>query len=332
MLPFLLAAVQLLDDRAGDVPLIVLRDEARGLEAAVAPSKGGEMSSFKVRHRGQWVETLYRARDYSDQPGWTGKAPFLWPATGRNFPKDVRPNEEARGSSYDWNGQRYPMPIHGFARDMLWTVEERGASPLRLRLSITDSEATRKSYPWGFHISVEYMFDNGKLGIDYVVTASKSNREAMPFSAGNHITFKAPLVEGTDPMKMRFETPSTVEFLKAAGGLPTGEKRAKSFAAAAELSAIERLAAVSLGGYQGDPYMILRDPGGITLKLSHTAARVPQDPLIRFNVWGDPASGYFSPEPWVGLQNSFNRRQGLVRLQPGERWTWRIVLEAEFER
>ncbi|MBM3737885.1 MAG: hypothetical protein FJW39_19050 [Acidobacteria bacterium] len=297
------------------------------LRATIVPDKGGEMASLQVLFRGQWVETLYRALDYSDKPGWTGKAPFLWPATGRNFPKGVQPNEEARNSSYNWNGKRLPMPIHGFARDLPWRVESKSRD--RVQLSLSDSDTTRKSLPFGFRIVVDYQVKDANVSLSYTVTAAGSNTEPMPFSAGNHITFKTPLIAGGDPMKMEFESPSTVEFLKAAGGVPTGERRPRSFAKAVPLNAIEKLAAVSLGGYTGDPYMLLRDPAGLAIRMSHTAASVPQDPVIRFNVWGDPGAGYFSPEPWVGLQNSFNLRQGLIWLDPGKTWTWRIDIKAE---
>ena len=30
----------------------------------------------------------------------------------------------------------------------------------------------------------------------------------------------------------------------------------------------------------------------------------PDQPVILYNVWGDAAGGFFSPEPWIGLQNS----------------------------
>ena len=44
--------------------LVVLRDNVAGVEAAVAPSEGGELSSYRVKFKGQWVELLYHARDY----------------------------------------------------------------------------------------------------------------------------------------------------------------------------------------------------------------------------------------------------------------------------
>src|SRR6478672_2388708 len=66
--------------------LVILRDNAAGVEAAVAPQAGGELSSFRVRFRGKWIELLYHARDYSPNQGFAGKGPVLWPAVGAQYP------------------------------------------------------------------------------------------------------------------------------------------------------------------------------------------------------------------------------------------------------
>ena len=73
--------------------------------------------------------------------------------------------------------------------------------------------------------------------------------------------------------------------------------------------------------------MELRDPAGLTIRMSHRASEVPNAPVILFNLWGDAAGGFFSPEPWVGLQNSLVMQKGLVRLPPGGGFDWTIRIE-----
>src|SRR5437762_13515481 len=90
--------------------LIVLHDREAGLEAAICPSQGGELSSLRMRHKGQWAELLYRAADYAPKEGWRGKAPLLWPATGRSL-------AAGRGPGYVWKDHHYKMADHGFIRD-----------------------------------------------------------------------------------------------------------------------------------------------------------------------------------------------------------------------
>jgi hypothetical protein len=302
-------------DRAGAtgdeaVELFILRDTESGVEAAIAPARGGELSGLRVRFAEEWLETLYLARDYSPRKGWTGEAPLLWPATGRNFPPDLEERRKAGEvfdeGAWEWNGQRYPMPIHGFVRDLAWELEsaEAAVDAPRARVTLEDTAETRRMYPFGFRITAEYTLAQGALEIRYDVTADADNEGAMPFSIGNHITFVTPLVPGGDAGKVVLVTPSSEELLKTDYGVPTGETRPRSHADGIELAALERLRAFSLTGYSGEPFVELRDPAGLTIRMSHRASEVPNAPVILFNLWGGAAGGFFSPEPWVGLQNS----------------------------
>ncbi len=317
--------------------LIVLRDEAGGIEAAIAPSKGGELSGLRVMHDGNWLETLQLARDYSPRSGFGGKGPFLWPATGRSFPPDLearrRAGERFDGGAYEHGGVRRTMPIHGFARDLAWEVEgtSAGGQGARALLSLADSPDTRSMYPFGFRCTVEYVVEEGALELRYVVTAGEGNSEPMFFSIGNHITFLAPLIEGSDPAEMVLTSPSTTEILKTNYGIPTGETRPLSYADGFTLGDYPPLTATSLAGYtEGqDPYIEYRDPAGLTLRISHHASEIPDPPVILFNVWGDVRNGFFSPEPWVGLQNSLVQRQGLIYLDPGAEFRWDVRVSYE---
>lgn len=305
------------------------------MEAAIAPGKGGELSGLRVRYADRWLETLQLARDYSPRDGFGGKGPFLWPATGRNFPPDLVTRREAGesfdGGAYEHRGVRHEIPIHGFARDLSWRVEQTraNAESATALLSIEDSSVTREMYPFGFVCTVEYVVQEGALELRYVVEAKESNEEPMFFSIGNHITFLAPLVEGSDPAGMILTSPSTLEILKTSYGIPTRETRALSYADGFVLGDYPSLAATSLTGYpEGrDPYIEYRDPSGLTMRIAHHASSIPPDPVILFNVWGDVRQGFFSPEPWVGLQNSLVQRQGLVYLDPGDEYHWTVRVE-----
>lgn len=314
------------------VPLVILTDREGGVEAAVAPSKGADLSGLKVRLGDDWIETIYLARDYSPREGWTGKGPTLWPAVGRNLPPDLDERNtggvELPRGGWDSGGVRYPMPGHGFARDFPWALVDQGANDSRayVRLALTDSPETRESYPFGFRLELEHRVVDGRVELRYRVAAAEDNERPMPFSIGNHVTFRTPLVPGADPLALELVTPSSTEILKE-GGLPTGETRPRSHPEPIELRNFEVREAVSLTGYEGDPRLLLRDPAGLSMRLSHTASRVPEQPVVLFNLWGDAAGGFFSPEPWVGLQNSLVLDQGLVRLEPGETFDWTVRIE-----
>lgn len=311
-------------------PLVLLIDEDNGIEAAIAPSEGGELSGLRVRFKGEWIETLHRARDYTPRDGWRGKAPVLFPAAGRSAPGNKLPDAGVPEHAYLWEGKQYHMPFHGFVQSRPWSVEsqELNESGAGLTLAVSDTPETRGNYPFGFRLQVRYSLSNGKLTLAYTVSAAAGNTANMPFSIGNHITFRAPLLEGSGLQEMIFESPSSIEHMKVSG-LPTGESRPMTYADGVPLTEIPDRSAVSLSGYDGVPYMVLRDPQGLAIRMSHSSSSVPPEPVVLFNVWADLGSGLFSPEPWVALQNSLNLKQGLVHLPPGEDWTWTVEISPE---
>ena len=297
-----------------------------GMRVTISPAHGAELCGVEVRFRGRWRQLIHRACDYTPTSGWAGRAPWLWPATARNFPAGVPPTEDAAGSSYDYRGKRYPMPIHGFARDHAWKVESVHAGPASARavLSFADTPGTRRFYPFGWRVEIEYTLAQRELSMEMRIRASDRNSDAMFFSAGNHITFQLPFVEGTNPAAVTLQSPSAIEYVKN-GFMPTGAKRRYSLERPVELSTLPRAQAVTLGGYRGDAWMTLTDPAGLAVTLTHHASSLPEEVCL-FNMWGDAAAGYFSPEPWVGLQNSLVSGNGLVTLEPGGEWTWRLRL------
>lgn len=310
----------------GSPRVIVLHDNVAKAEAAIAPSDGGELSSYKVTLQGKPLELLYHARDYTS-PGFKGKAPLLWPVVGPQYPVDKLPKESCGDGTYLVAGKSYPMPCHGFARSVPWkevtrSADEQGA---RVTVELTDSDNTRRYYPFGFTVALTYQLSGGQLTLNYIVTSSASNKEPMPFAIGNHIAFKLPFVEGTDPAAMTFETPNTTQLLRNPSGVGlNGEEKPRSFETPQRLGDFDAKVALPLSGYRSQPYARLVDPGGVSVRITQTASTDPPGQLIRFNVYGGPHEGYLSPEPWFGLMNALNAHKGYVTLAPGESWKWRI--------
>src|SRR3954454_17169468 len=137
-----------------EAPLIVLRDNVSGIEAAVAPQAGGELSSYRVRRKGEWIELLYHARDYAPTQGFAGKGPVLWPAVGAQYPVAEPPKQSCGMGSFVVAGKTYPMPCHGFARTLPWKEVSRSAnsSGARVTVELQDSAQTRQYYPYTFKL------------------------------------------------------------------------------------------------------------------------------------------------------------------------------------
>jgi galactose mutarotase-like enzyme len=303
--------------------LIVLRDPASGLEAAVSPTQGGELSSLVVRFRGAPVELLYTS------PTFRGKAPLLWPAVGGQFPLDTIPSSACADGSFTVAGRGYPMPCHGFAQNLPWRVVSSSCASVTLELR--DSERTRRHYPFAFRLLALYELAAGRLTITYTVAAGRDNPAPMPFSIGNHLSLRLPFLEGTAPGDMLFETNSAVELQRDPRGLVTTQTRPRSFSPPQRLAAFDASVALPLAGYHGPVFARLADPQGLALRVTHHASSPLPEPLVQFNVYGGPRQGFFCPEPWFGLQNSLNRGQGLLTLAPGADWRWIVEIQPEGE-
>lgn len=302
--------------------LAVLKDEAGGMEASVAPGAGGELCGLRYKFKDEWVELIYRACDYTPVTGWRGKAPLLWPAVG------------ATTGGYTVAGKKYAMPQHGFVQSMRWKLDQVRADgeAAIARVVLSDNEKTREMYPYGWQLAAEYRLAGGKLTIAYTVVAAKQNRGRMPFSIGNHIGFRTPLLRGSDPAKMDLVTAARKRIVKDDKNIPTGATTDPPFRDQVALGDFAVNPAIGLTGYETNPSMTLTDPQGLRVRMSHQAERLPKGVFVQYNMWGAPRDGYFCPEPWVGLQNGLNLKQGLIELAPGEKWAWTIEIEPSVAR
>lgn len=102
---------------------------------------------------------------------WAGHAPLLFPVCG-HFGCKV-------------GGKVYPMPPHGFAKDMLFTAEKQTGS--RLVFSLSSSEETKKFYPYDFVYRMEYRLNGKKLTI--VHTVENPSGRPLYFACGGHESY-----------------------------------------------------------------------------------------------------------------------------------------------
>ena len=301
----------------------IVLEHGDAIRVVIDPQHGGELSGLSVMIDGEWRELIYRATDYSEQAGWRGKAPLLWPATG------VTISEAGGRFSYTTGDRIYEMPMHGFARTQPWDVLASGATQDAgtARLELTDSDQSRRLYPFGFSLQVEYRVDQCGLAMHYRVAADAGNRGAMPFSIGNHITFRLPLVEASSAAQTRFQTNLPQEYVVDSRRVFTGQARPSRYTGQHRVGELPRRRAISLGGDVETPYVRVLDPSGFFLKLSHRVPVGVPARTVLFNLWADLEEGFFSPEPWIGAQNSLNSGYGLVSLPPGQAWDWRIQIQ-----
>lgn len=151
-----------------------------GIVSAEISSLGAQLLSFK-----------YKTTEYiwqRDENVWGFSAPVLFPICGG-----------LNGGSFTYNGTKYEMAQHGFARFKEFTLEK--ATPVRACYLLKSDEETKKNYPFDFEFRVVFELDQKKLNITYsVINLSEGN---MYFSFGGHEGYDCP--EGAEDYVIEFE-------------------------------------------------------------------------------------------------------------------------------
>lgn len=116
-----------------------------------------------------------------DPAFWAFHAPTLFPIIGA-----------LRGGRALSAGGEISLPKHGFCRTAEFALEDAGDTFVTYRL--TDSDATRKGYPFAFCLWVRYTLEGDSVETRYTVT--NRSEQDMPFFIGGHPAFRVPLSEG----------------------------------------------------------------------------------------------------------------------------------------
>lgn len=111
---------------------------------------------------------------------WPRRAPIIFPLTGK-----------AKNETYTFDGKKYRLPLHGFARDLEHSLVELNENSIRLRLE--DCDTTKEMYPFNFCFdSVIALQDNTLIHRFEIVNNSSV---PMPFSTGFHTGYMCPFDE-----------------------------------------------------------------------------------------------------------------------------------------
>lgn len=151
----------------------------------VLSTLGAELQSIRTA---AGTELLWQA----DPAIWGRHAPLLFPIIGR-----------LRDQQYTLQGKPIAISQHGFARDTEFTVERQ--TEQSVTLSMADSEATRKVYPFAFRLSVTYQLKGASLTKSHTVT--NCTHVPMPYELGGHDGFRTTLRAGETMSDYAIEFP-----------------------------------------------------------------------------------------------------------------------------
>jgi len=254
----------------------------------------------------------------ADPAFWTGHAPILFPVVGMPFEETIHVD-----------GHAYPMQKHGFARRSTFAIA--ATSDASVTFALTDSAATRASYPFAFRLELTYTLDGATLTVGAAIINPAD--APLPASFGFHPAFAWPLPYGEDRAAHRIvfaaDEPDMLRTIAADGTIAAARKpspltgrvlalRDDLFADDALVWDRVRSDAVTYGAQAGPRLRIA----------------FPDTPML--GVWTKPGAAYVCVEPWHGIADP-EGYTGDYRDKPGvfevpAHGETRIVMRVTLER
>ena len=248
---------------------------------------------------------------------WEDMAPNLFPYIARMTDK-----------KYTVYGSTYEMDIHGFAKDTVFDAEQKAED--HLLFSISDSEETRKQYPFAFVFEVDYRLEGNKLLITYGVR--NNDDKVMYFGVGGHPGFNVPMEEGLtfEDYYLKFDT---VEEAKRVGFsedcFVTGVDIKYELENGTRIPLKHNL-------FDDDAIILVDMSKGVSLKSNKGTKEIhvayPDMPYLGFWHWPKTDAPYICIEPWSslpsrkGIVEDLETQPGLVALEANEEYHNQFVI------
>lgn len=267
-----------------------------------APQAGGRLMSWTVD--GESVIHWPDHADWSQPARIRGGNPLLFPFLGRHRV------DGKIGFWRDATGTVRALPMHGFARDLPFVphADVHGAG---LRLVLTDSEATRAGYPFGFRFQAEYVLVDAHT-LDVTLTTTNTGDTRLPYYAGHHFYFTLP---HTQRGETTIELPPTeTRFQKEDGSISAAEPGEPGYTLD-EGRIIDRFHC--LKGTPDQPVRLVA--AGLDRVITIDLQRQGSVPWYAVTTWTEaPESDFYCVEPWLGLPDAIHNGMGLRWLEPGQ--------------
>lgn len=270
--------------------------------------KGAELQ--RLYSKETEIEYLWNANpDY-----WAKHSPILFPIVGSL--KDGR---------YDYNGNSYTLPRHGFARDHVF--ESKQISDTEALFSLHESEDTLAVYPFNFLLNVRYTLIERKICVTYEV--KNTGKAKMLFSLGAHPAFAIPNTPDTnyEDYYLAFNEDEKLTIWTLDDGLVTDKTET--------LDLNNHKLKLEHNLFKNDA-LIFKTLQSSCISLLNTkndfGLHFHFEHFPYFGIWAAPDAPFVCLEPWCGIADGINhdqslpRKEGVISLSAGKIWSrfWEV--------
>lgn len=245
-------------------------------------TKGAELNSFK---------NLQTNREYiwNGNPEFWGKhSPVLFPVVGA-----------LKDDCYYYEGKKYNLSRHGFARDFEFEVIESSSNTASFLLK-QNSEIAAK-YPFDFELQMDYKLVGRQLVLSYTIR-NKSNVE-MPFSIGAHPAFALP--NSFTDYSLEFEHEEKLITHELENNLFSGKTRPIN------LDKTNLLLAYSLFEKDALVFKTIESKKITILENGKPLLRVDFEDFSSLGIWTVKNASFICIEPWIGFADDSTSKGNL---------------------
>ena len=256
---------------------------------------------------------------------WQGNAKYWEDMAPNLFPYIARMTEK----KYTVYGNSYEMDIHGFAKNTVFDVVQKAED--HILFSISDSDETRKQYPFAFVFEVDYRLEGSKLLITYGV--KNNDDKVMYFGVGGHPGFNVPMEEGLEFEDYYLEF-DTVEDAKRVGFsedcFVTGNDVKYHLEDGKRIPLRHDM-------FDDDAIILVNMSRGVKLTSDKGKKAIhvtyPDMPYLGFWHWPKTDAPYICIEPWSSLPSrkgvieDLETQPGLVKLEPNGLYQNQFMIE-----
>lgn len=235
-------------------------------------TKGAELNSFKNSQ----TNTEYI---WNGNPDFWGKhSPVLFPIVGA-----------LKDDCYFYEGKKYNLSRHGFARDFEFEVIESSSNAASFLLK--QNPEIRAKYPFDFELQMDYKLVDNSLILSYIIR-NKSNGE-MPFSIGAHPAFALP--NSFEDYSLKFEKEENLITHELENNLFSGKTR--------PINLDKTNLPLTYSLFEKDALVFK------TIQSKKVTILENQEPLLKVNfedfsslgIWTVQNAPFICIEPWIGF-------------------------------
>lgn len=259
------------------------------------------MADSSVRDIIYWPEDA----DFSRPAKIRGGNPILFPFAARTY------DQGELGYWRTADGQRRPMPMHGFCREgdfKLTTHNDKG-----FIATFQPSDFSHQAYPYEYTFTVQYRFEELALHVDFQL--DNHGNDPIPWSPGHHFYFALPWHPDTARKDYRIAIPAKKAFYHLDDGSLDPLKDFPAETPFADPALNDRIHcklkenAVRFGPKSGEE--------DITIRIGQAGKPGPWATFVTWTESDD--SPFYCVEPWMAPPNAPEHKNGLRLVEPGKR-------------